>query len=510
MADTLKEYLIALGFKVDEAGWKGFNDKLQRSTAHAAELGAATVGAAAEIGVAVERLSKKYEDLFYVSQRTGSAVGALKAFEFSARQIGLTAADGRSAVEGFASAMRGNPGVKSMFAGMGVDVNDSEKGVGQLVDRLKTMPFFLAKAYGEMAGLDEHTLVQLIANRDKQIAQEKLHLQIQKDAGINAQKYAQDSVRFNDKLRLTEERWAVLGDRVAISWLPVAEKVVDLADRIGVVFTSVDKSTNGWAGQVASLTLALGGTYKALSLIMRLLGIGGAAGAAGLGMRGMALRLLGPVGAFAWGLGLGGEANANEAPLMGRAHPSDVKGGNAAAAVEFYKSRGWTPEQAAGIAANLHSESAMNPRAVGDGGSAYGLAQWHPDRQADFARWAGKDIRDSTLQEQMEFVHYELTQGKERLAGNALRAARSAREAGSTVSRMYERPADVLGAASNRGAMADTILSSPGAASSVTISHKTENNITGVSDPQKAASLVNDAQRRVNGDIVRNTRSAFE
>ena len=41
-----------------------------------------------------------------------------------------------------------------------------------------------------------------------------------------------------------------------------------------------------------------------------------------------------------------------------------------------------TKEQAAGVAGNIHVESqGFNPRAVGDGGAALGLAQWHPDRR---------------------------------------------------------------------------------------------------------------------------------
>ena len=112
----------------------------------------------------------------------------------------------------------------------------------------------------------------------------------------------------------------------------------------------------------------------------------------------------------------------------------------AEADVGHLMSRGWTREQAAGIVANIQGESGGRINGGGDGGLAYGLAQWHPDRQADFAAWAGHDIRSSTRAEQLDFIDYELRRGKERAAGQALMRARTAEEATEVVVKRYERP----------------------------------------------------------------------
>jgi len=126
-------------------------------------------------------------------------------------------------------------------------------------------------------------------------------------------------------------------------------------------------------------------------------------------------------------------------------------------AVAFFEGKGWSHPQAAGIAASLKAESGFNPGAVGDGGHAYGMGQWHQDRQAAFAEWAGHDIRASTPEEQMGFVHHELTEGQERAAGLALAQTSTAPEAGAVVSKRYERPADRDGEASRRAASAEII-----------------------------------------------------
>lgn len=125
---------------------------------------------------------------------------------------------------------------------------------------------------------------------------------------------------------------------------------------------------------------------------------------------------------------------------------------NAEQAVQFFMSKGWTREQAAGIVGNLMQESGLDPHCrPGDGGHAVGLAQWHEDRQQDFYEWSktqewpgkprgvGIHVQQATFEQQLGFVNYELTEGKERTAGNALRRTRTPQEAAAVVDQKYER-----------------------------------------------------------------------
>jgi|GEM_PF-2973312 len=131
--------------------------------------------------------------------------------------------------------------------------------------------------------------------------------------------------------------------------------------------------------------------------------------------------------------------------------------GNEEDMISWYMANGWNRAQAVGIVANLKAESALNPRAVGDNGQAYGLAQWHPDRQRNFQRWAGKSIRESSLEEQMAFVNHEMRFGQEKAAGRALMEAKTAEQAASVVARRYERPANADLQAMRRAEMAGTM-----------------------------------------------------
>ncbi len=118
--------------------------------------------------------------------------------------------------------------------------------------------------------------------------------------------------------------------------------------------------------------------------------------------------------------------------------------------MQFFEGQGWTHDQAAGITANLERESAFDPGRTDDNGKAYGLAQWHPDRQAAFAKWAGHDIRGSTLDEQMRFVQWELSHS-EKGAGDLLKTAPNAATSAYVVNSQYERPADIPGENTIRG-----------------------------------------------------------
>ena len=129
-------------------------------------------------------------------------------------------------------------------------------------------------------------------------------------------------------------------------------------------------------------------------------------------------------------------------------------------ALDYFKSHGWTYNQSCGIVANLQAESQVDPtQAQHGGGPAYGIAQWEHPRQNLFQRLYGLDIHGSSLDQQLAFVQYELT-NTEQQAGNNLRNTKTAGEAGASVCRFYERPADTEGQAKYRCQLAEQIAKS--------------------------------------------------
>jgi len=130
-------------------------------------------------------------------------------------------------------------------------------------------------------------------------------------------------------------------------------------------------------------------------------------------------------------------------------------------AIDFFISKGWKPAQAMGITASLQAESGFNPSAIGDGGQAYGNAQWHPDRQANFAKAFGKSIKGSSQQEQWAFVDWELKNTEAR-AGELLKATSTVADAVNVVTASYERPKYTTKDQAVRRDIAKTYLPSAG------------------------------------------------
>ncbi len=125
-------------------------------------------------------------------------------------------------------------------------------------------------------------------------------------------------------------------------------------------------------------------------------------------------------------------------------------------AYKYFMSQGWSSAQAAGLVSNLDVESGFNFKDdTGDGGKAYGTAQWHAPRQAAFEKQFGHSIRNSTFDEQLQFAQWELTHTYKN-AGNSLRNTNNETDAARVVSAFYEQPKDVFGEMDRRGAIAAT------------------------------------------------------
>jgi hypothetical protein len=99
----------------------------------------------------------------------------------------------------------------------------------------------------------------------------------------------------------------------------------------------------------------------------------------------------------------------------------------------------WQPMHAAAIIGNLTVESALNPDTPrGDTNTAMGIAQWREPRISKFAEIIGQPIEGSTLQQQLDFVSWELL-NTEKKAGTLLKATLTVTDATKIVDKYYER-----------------------------------------------------------------------
>lgn len=114
--------------------------------------------------------------------------------------------------------------------------------------------------------------------------------------------------------------------------------------------------------------------------------------------------------------------------------------------------------EAAGIMAGLMNESGLNPGAVGDSGTAFGLAQWHAARRALITSGFGRSPVGASFEDQIRMVDWELRNSPdERGANDRLHRAATYHEAGGAFRRYYERPLNADRDASISAATAEAL-----------------------------------------------------
>lgn len=267
---------------------------------------------------------------------------------------------------------------------------------------------------------------------------------------------------------------------VARSIADAVSSINSMAQGLGGWKNAIELMFGAWAlGKVTMFSVALYRVAKGLGAVRAAAAAASAAGAAaGAGEAGSAAgaaggaAMVGAGGAallagtgLAAGYGLYYAYNRykrDNAAAQARqaAHARDLArngyGGRMKRGLAMLLSMGMSRQDAAGLMANFTAESGLSPTAVGDNGKAYGIGQWHPDRQALFKKLFGHDIRKSTFSEQLAFARWELG-NTERGAQERAAGASTAGAAGALYSRLYERPADVTGQALLRAHLAGNI-----------------------------------------------------
>lgn len=299
--NVLREYLVSLGFSVDQSKLRTFSDALKGTATATSKLGAEAVAAGVAIGVMVDQVARHFEDLYYMSQRTGSTVKSLDAVSFAAQQVGVSADEARGAVESFATALRHNPGLRGMLGGLGVGgQGDPEAQLRGLVKRLSSLPEFVQVQYAQMFGINEkvflnyrNNLALLEQSEDEQRAR-------MKNAGLDADEEARKFTELTRVLNSMGASFSVVGARIAHDWRDAVQSVAAWTGHLLDRFAAADAASNGQLGGLAGGIGAVGASTGIGAIMTKLLGAG-------------------------WGAGKGGGIGAMVAALMAVKHDTETE-----------------------------------------------------------------------------------------------------------------------------------------------------------------------------------------
>ncbi|HFT1547908.1 TPA: transglycosylase SLT domain-containing protein [Klebsiella quasipneumoniae subsp. similipneumoniae] len=260
-AETLKDFLISLGFKVDEAGARKFDAVVAGTTLKAIELGVKVEAAALSVVAFTAKIASGLDDLYWASQRTGATVEGIKQIGYAVSQVGGSVDGTRSSLENLARFMRNNPGAEGFLNRLGVQTRDASgnmrdmatifTGVGQ---RLSSMPYYRANQYAQMLGLDENTLMAMRRGIGQFSGE---YTAMAKAIGYNADVAAVSSNKFMTSLRsfglmagmARDKIGSSLADGLAGSLDRLRRQILENFPKIEGAITSTVKGIL-WAGEM--------------------------------------------------------------------------------------------------------------------------------------------------------------------------------------------------------------------------------------------------------------------
>lgn len=217
-AETIKDFLVSLGFNVDEAGSRKFEAVIAGATANAVKMGVAVEAAALSVVAFTAKIASGLDNLYWMSQRTGATVQGIQQIGYAVSQMGGSVEGARGSLESLSRFMRNNPGAEGFLNRLGVQTRDASgnmrdmsavfTGVGQ---QLSKMPYYRANQYAQMLGIDENTLLSMRRGVGEFSAQ---YSQMTKAIGYNADAAAVSSNKFMTSLHAFGQMAGMARDKI--------------------------------------------------------------------------------------------------------------------------------------------------------------------------------------------------------------------------------------------------------------------------------------------------------
>ncbi len=89
-AETIKEFLVSLGYSVDNQSEQKFKNSMRGAVVQANLMSEALISTAKAVFEAVAKISQSFDSLYWTSQRTGDSVENIRALSYAVSQLGGT------------------------------------------------------------------------------------------------------------------------------------------------------------------------------------------------------------------------------------------------------------------------------------------------------------------------------------------------------------------------------------------------------------------------------------
>ncbi|CAI2023898.1 lytic transglycosylase [Serratia bockelmannii] len=217
-AETIKDFLISLGFDIDEAGGRKFESVVSGVTMNAIKMGAAVEAAALTVVGFTTKIASSLDRLYWKSQRTGATANNIRAIGYAFSQAGGSVEGFNGTLDNLARFLRSTPGAEGFLRNLGIQTRDAAgnlRDTAQLVtlvgDKLAKMPYYRANQYAQILGIDESTLLAMRRGVKGFTSDYQSMLQA---TGFDSQKAAEQSNKFMTQMRGLANLFGIMRDKI--------------------------------------------------------------------------------------------------------------------------------------------------------------------------------------------------------------------------------------------------------------------------------------------------------
>jgi hypothetical protein len=316
---VIKEFLVGLGFQVDEQGLKKFEDGIKGATIAVAAIGAASMAAAGAVVAFVAGVADRLDAVGDSADRIGTTVDELMRLQYAATLSGSSAEAATATMENLGriagEAAQGIGRGAKVFADLGLSAKDASGNLkpttqllGEVGEKIKDLSRGEQMAVLGKLGIDP-TMIGAITGGMQELGAEFDALY--SAAGVDLNQAAEASGLFNDALDRLRMTFDAVKTAVAVKFMPqitrgidtvrkfliqnlpkiinaitpviniilrIAEAFITLAGRIAsgamtVIgwFVKLNDATGGWAGYI--LMAAAAWKYLNLAFLKTPLGM---------------------------------------------------------------------------------------------------------------------------------------------------------------------------------------------------------------------------------------------
>lgn len=234
MAETLKDYLLTLGFKVEKGEEARFAATLANIEKTMLRVAAGLTAAAATIQGTVLAVSASLDKLYWAGQRTGASVASMRALSYALSQVGGDANQAMAAFEGLASALRTSPGTKGILGKFGISTEEMGKArdtadiIDDIVSKVGKQPYYVSNQIASLLGVgDERAWNTFVTQWGKIREFQRQQKETASALGVDPDKAAVASSQLMQSVRQLLETVSLLTDKIVIALQPKLTKLLN-------------------------------------------------------------------------------------------------------------------------------------------------------------------------------------------------------------------------------------------------------------------------------------------